>query len=500
MNYAFGDGCFKFLFSHFEISESRVFTKLKIQKAKYLKIQKASNNKNVTLFEYQNKVFYGNDAATGELEHLLNTIWAKRRWSPMRWLERYGLVASSTPTQAFLTIDRKNHVQARNYVGIIKHQDKVIQLLPKVFFQKNKRYTSQRDIQNIYAHIMWWLTYCQHIPLPFAEANFDELLKGDMAEVLIYMFANYTHELLLQRAYTTYQTQLQTLPYVKGRLQVQSYLTQQLSRGNWQQLPCRYEAFDLDNPLNQLLKCVCRMLLPLTQRIESQQLLQNIVDELSFVQEKNLTIEDAKLIQLNPLFEEWQLVLNYCRLFLAQSTVLTGRTSLPLLAFLVPMEQLFEQFVFGFLQKHFPQYEAKFQDSSTYLARNERGKKVFQLKNDILLTDSDGTLKIIDCKYKLIDIDVDNQSVSGMEQRDLYQIATYAVRRGCQEVYLLYPNTIEDSQCSTNCLPKVYFEIVEQFSGQNIRLCVAKISFVGWAFHHSDIWRQSLLEDLKKLF
>jgi len=454
----------------------------------------------VKLFEYQNKLLYGNALETNELEVLLREIWYKRRLSPMHWMNEQRGGATLSNTQAFLTIDRNNYVQAQNYVGIIKHQDKVIHLLPKVFYQKNKTYTSEKDIQNIYSHLMWWLTYCRHIRLPFAQASFDQYLKGDIAEVLIYLFASYTEQLLRQQSHQAYESIQETLPYIRGRFEAQSYLTQQLSRGNWQNLPCHYEAFKVNNQFNQLLKGVCRQLLNLTQNNKSQQLLQNIVNELVVVSEKNVSIEDCEQIQLNPLFEEWQLVLNYCRLFLAQSAVLTGRNAYSLLAFLVPMEQLFEQFVFGFLQQHFPLYHTQFQDSSTYLAHNKEGKKVFQLKNDILLTQPNGTLKIIDCKYKLIDIDVKHQQVKGIKQRDLYQIATYAVRRGCKEVFLLYPNTITDTMRSTNCISKVYFDIQEQFSGEKIRLCVAKISFVGLFFHDSTIWQKTLLKDLKNLF
>jgi 5-methylcytosine-specific restriction enzyme subunit McrC len=47
---------------------------------------------------------------------------------------------------------------------------------------------------------------------------------------------------------------------------------------------------------------------------------------------------------------------------------------------------------------------------------------------------------IIDTKYKLRSFDFKNDIKKGIAQADLYQMTSYAFRRGCTDIFLLYPN------------------------------------------------------------
>ena len=105
--------------------------------------------------------------------------------------------------------------------------------------------------------------------------------------------------------------------------------------------------------------------------------------------------------------------------------------------FMVPMEYIFEDFIFGFISDKWPELRIRNQ-STDYLALNE-GEEVFQIRNDIYIDD----LLIIDTKYKIRSND--DGLKAGVSQSDLYQMVSYSIRRNCKNVLLLYPY-IESAQ------------------------------------------------------
>lgn len=65
-----------------------------------------------------------------------------------------------------------------------------------------------------------------------------------------------------------------------------------------------------------------------------------------------------------------------------------------------------------------------------------------------------------------------NDKKKGVSQSDLYQVVSYAYRRGCNEVILIYPNVSEEIRTVN------HFEIPSGFdSNQIIQVTVAEIPF-----------------------
>src|SRR5690606_41830311 len=79
-------------------------------------------------------------------------------------------------------------------------------------------------------------------------------------------------------------------------------------------------------------------------------------------------------------------------------------------------------------------WEVKYQKSDMYLT----DERVFQMQHDIfLVSKKDNSIKIIvDTKYKLRG-DFKDDKKKGIAQSDLYQMTSYAFRRGCCNVLLL---------------------------------------------------------------
>lgn len=460
----------------------------------------------IYLYEYGNRIYWGADEEVNHFFSFLEKIWAKRKYTPFAWRQNFAssfnkesdifndfpLDSNFNPSfsQQFVQVDRQNHLQAKNYVGIIRFNQQTIHLLPKIFYPKPYIEASEETLSFVHHQLMRWLAYSTQITFPLIEGQYSSRNKTDLAEIMLFTFAHYTHRLLQEQQFTTYEPVSKNTAYVKGRLQTAKYVTKHLSGGKWQELPCEFDQYGLDNTFNQILKCTVRQLQYFSQNTATQDLLQQILQSLTNVSTKTFEAADCDSVQMHPLFEEWQLVLNYCRLFLASSAQFSTQAATKALAFLIPMEQLYEHFVYGFLQKHFPQWQPTFQDNSTFLATDEQQNPIFQLQYDISLT-IEGEPIILDCKYKIIHF-TSKGKVKGIDIKDMYQIAAYAVRRGCKKVFLVYPNTLQEEE--THSKNATYFDIVESFSGQPIRVWVLKIPMI------SRKGKESWEEELKEVF
>jgi 5-methylcytosine-specific restriction enzyme subunit McrC len=116
-----------------------------------------------------------------------------------------------------------------------------------------------------------------------------------------------------------------------------------------------------------------------------------------------------------------------------------------------------------------------------FLATNEDKKNVFNMQHDIFLTLKENpALKIIvDTKYKLRDTNFKSDLKKGIAQNDLYQMVSYAFKRGCTDIMLVYPNL------SDSINPPDKFEISTGFS-LNEKINVTAIEIPFWSMTNFD--------------
>src|SRR5690606_38243691 len=139
-------------------------------------------------------------------------------------------------------------------------------------------------------------------------------------------------------------------------------------------------------------------------------------------------------MSFNPMFSSFETIRDYCVLFLENSVSFNYKSSLKLFAFLLPMEYVFEDFIFGFIDKEIDLVKAKGQIRNTHLDE----AKDFALKPDLHL-EIGGRRIIADTKYKIVYSD-EKDPKKGISQNDLYQMIAYAIRFNTTEIVLYYPN------------------------------------------------------------
>ncbi|MDY0151020.1 MAG: hypothetical protein RBS43_01960 [Candidatus Cloacimonas sp.] len=400
------------------------------------------------LFEYQNKIHLS-ESADG-LEEFLETIWEKREKGG--WYDETASEAEET--QQFIQfLHKTSELRSQKYVGVIHFDNTRINLLPKIFFDKGRDYTED-DVTAMQYHILWWLSYCRKIKFPSYKTGLEGH-KSDFFEVLIYLFARYTLELLNNSIYQQYDEVDEELSYIKGRLNVQNYITENLSRGRWHKLNCSHDPVCMDNKFNRIVKYVTSMLLCVTTNDANKRLLQEILIILDEVEDCTASAEDCASIRFNIYHEEFQTVKDYCYLFLSNSIAYGYKNDLKLFAFLLPMDYLFEDFLVGFINKELDGVKVASQKAEKTLDT----ARIFTIKPDMILS-CKNTRLIADAKYKIILAKPDDPH-KGISQSDLYQMLAYAVRFEIDQVLLIYPGTM---LCEPDKDVKIIIE--DEFAGK----------------------------------
>lgn len=385
----------------------------------------------INLFEYQNKV--NSNPSLDGLEDFLDDIWENREKNS------FYLDEENESSQKFLRfIGKTNEIKSNKYVGVIYFNGNKINLLPKIFYDSDRDYSTD-EVSQIQNHILWWLSYCRKIKFPNYQASLGNS-KSDFFEVLIYIFSKYTRELLNSSIYQQYEEVNRELSFIKGRLNTSQYINQNLSKGRWHKLNCSYDAFVFDNEFNRIIKYVTTLLFNVTTSTENKKNLREILFILDEVTDERATAEQCSKISFNPMLGEFETVRDYCKLFLSNCVSFDYKNDLKLFAFLLPMEYVFEDFIFGFIDKELESVSAKSQRSDTYLDED----KTFNLKPDLWIKTAKKSL-VADTKYKIVYSD-EKDPKKGISQNDLYQMIAYAVRFEVDQIILFYPNTLKQDQ------------------------------------------------------
>lgn len=387
----------------------------------------------LNLFEYQNKVtFKGNYFG---LENFLDEIWNKRERSNFYEIDDYEKVE----VQRFVQfIHKTEEIKSNKYVGVIHFEGQKLNLLPKIFYDSERAYDT-KGINAIQQHILWYLSYCRKLKFPNFKSTLGSL-KNDFFEILIYLFAKYTRELLSNSIFQQYEEIERDVHNIKGRLNTSAYISENLSKAHWHKVSCTYDSFVMDNKFNRIVKYVTQLLFNVSSNFENKKYLGEILFILDDVSDEKASAIECSSIVFNPMYKEFETIRDYCTLFLSNSISIDYKNDLKLFAFLLPMEYLFEDFVFGFIYRELNEINVKSQANSTHLDEG----KIFGLKPDLCI--STATKRFIaDTKYKIVYSDKKDPK-NGISQNDLYQMVAYAIRFDIQDIVLLYPNMLKTRQ------------------------------------------------------
>jgi 5-methylcytosine-specific restriction enzyme subunit McrC len=269
-----------------------------------------------------------------------------------------------------------------------------------------------------------------------------------LLDIFIEDFCSQVKSALRGGAIAQYSEWTANLNTIRGRLELTGHVrANALDRSR---LLCRFDERSLDNPYNQALKGVLRMLRGFALSPRTQAMVAAFLHRFDEVSDRRVTARDIDGLRLDRTIRHWEPTFARARWLLSglYPDVRTGDAAGSALLF--NMEKLFET-VLGLRIRHACQMHG-----NGHLSVGLQGPMMnlatagFQLRPDITIQNGDKSVAILDAKWKHLDLGEPN---SGVSSGDVYQMNAYASRYRCERLALVYP-------ASGGCAPGKITEFV----------------------------------------
>jgi len=300
-------------------------------------------------------------------------------------------------------------------------------------------------IQNVY-HM---LAYAFQV---LKQGNYEEVAAEEfnkIQDLFAAILAKGITQQLKQGLYREYVSRHDTLPVLRGKLDISGTIRQQIQQKKV--LACEFDELSENNVFNQILKTTATLLIREKSVAAAQkQALKKAMlffDNVDVLEPSTIHWNTLKLQRSNRSYE---MLLNVCKLVLEGMLQTTEDGKYKMAAFSDEhMERLYEKFILEYYRQHHPQLKASAAQVKWDLDENADPASVRFLptmQTDIMLRHGDRTL-IIDAKYYGHTMQVHHDSYS-VHSGNLYQIFTYvknqeAAQDGPVSGMLLYAKTEE---------------------------------------------------------
>src|SRR5690606_10243076 len=248
--------------------------------------------------------------------------------------------------------------------------------------------------------------------------------------------------LLLQRGVRSeYQCVAEQSAYLKGKLNIQRYLTQPVTEQH--RFPIEHDIFSLNTAPNRLIKTALEKICKLTQDNDNWRLANEIRLKLSEVPPSRLPRLDFPQWKSGRLYAQYEPIKVWCEIVLGEQTPSALQGQWQGMSLLFPMEKLFEAYVLSRLEEQYlNDYQIQSQKRDQYLCRHNE-KYMFNLRPDIYFEakhQSQYKNMILDTKWKLLD-QSDAKNRYGISDGDMQQMFAYSYMYLEHEglIVLIYP-------------------------------------------------------------
>jgi 5-methylcytosine-specific restriction enzyme subunit McrC len=324
-----------------------------------------------------------------------------------------------------------NTLSAQQYVGAFQLGPHTVEVLPKIDG------AAPKVRRNLVAML--------------AVALDLEISEGDVArvatqnygilEILIRLFCDklfaQVHKGLVRR----YEGQEENLSVLRGRLGVIEQV--RLNAANPERLFCRFDEFNQDNPLNQILKAGIRLLLSVARALNNQRLLAELLLTFEGVVDCQRAALPWNRVVFDRLNDRYKPCFKLAELFLKKTPPDVTGGGVQGFSLFFDMNTLFEEYIGRMAARAFRPHglQITLQGPQRHLAiRDELRTTAFAMKPDVVASLDSKMAWILDTKWKELSKE---KAKDGVVQSDLYQMYAYASCYQCPEIVLLYPHHSE---------------------------------------------------------
>ena len=327
-----------------------------------------------------------------------------------------------------------NRIKFINYVGIIKVNNLIIEILPKISLSND--IIKDREI------LMFMLSKCNKLSVDIKELLNSNILKNSLLDILAKVFSKKLLNELQKGLYREYVSKEEALSMIKGKILISKSIKENTINKN--KMNCKYDEFTEDNLFNAILKRAINVILFSIKNDDVKKelnIINNIFNDVSDIYVPNNIILNYKLNRMNNRFLE---CFTLAKLILLNSSMDKSLGKENGFSILFEMNYLYEEYVGVLLKEVFNDTNISIntQEKSRYLLWNTlKERNEIALKPDIVIYKDNKPKIIIDTKWKSATIDGKEVYTQG----DIYQMYAYITTyEECQQCILLYPKINEN--------------------------------------------------------
>jgi 5-methylcytosine-specific restriction endonuclease McrBC regulatory subunit McrC len=221
------------------------------------------------------------------------------------------------------------------------------------------------------------------------------------------------------------------LPALRGRLDLAA-LPRMLMRPHL--LPCIYDVYDFDIPLNRLLRWAAALLSTSVQSRGLARRLETAVTALADVAAMPPGVVESEALRLPPTFGFLQPALDVARLLLRRQSLVHFEGREEASGFLWNSYSVYERFVKRLVRRSAATLGLRSSDDGQVLATGGRRSPPLYTYPDIRLLRQARTIVALDCKYKTF------SKSAQPRNEDVYQVMAAGRVGDCTNVGLIYPS------------------------------------------------------------
>ncbi|GAO35625.1 McrBC 5-methylcytosine restriction system component [Sulfuricella sp. T08] len=317
---------------------------------------------------------------------------------------------------------------AQQYVGVFQLGPHTVEVLPKV----------DGNAPNVRRNLVAMLAIALDLDISEGDVARVATQNHGVLEILIRLFCDKLFAQVHRGLVRRYEGREENLSVLRGKLGVVEQV--RLNAANPERLFCRFDEFQEDNPLNQVLKAAIRLLLKVSRELKNQRQLAELLLVFEGASECPRTSLPWNRVVFDRMSDRYKPCYKLAELFLKMTPPDVSGGGMQGFSLFFDMNVLFEEYIGRMAVRVFGPlgYRVTLQGPQQYLAFDENLKRpAFAMKPDVVGSLNSKTAWILDTKWKRLSME---EAKDGVAQSDLYQMYAYANCYCCPDVVLLYPH------------------------------------------------------------
>lgn len=337
------------------------------------------------------------------------------------------ILTNLMPTYGFEVFKyvNRNTIRAQQYVGVFQLGVHTIEVLPKI----------DGDVRR---NLVAMLAVALDLDISEGDVARVATQNHGVLEILIRLFCDKLFAQVHRGLVRRYEGREENLSVLRGKLGVVEQV--RLNAANPERLFCRFDEFQEDNPLNQVLKAAIRLLLKVSRELKNQRQLAELLLVFEGASDCPRTSLPWNRVVFDRMSDRYKPCFKLAELFLKMTPPDVSGGGVQGFSLFFDMNVLFEEYIGRMAARIFRPdgFRVSLQGPQRYLAFDEdAGRTVFAMKPDVVGLRDDRVEWILDTKWKQLSIE---EAKDGVAQSDLYQMYAYANCYDCPDVVLLYPH------------------------------------------------------------